>query len=549
MSDSLIVLFVLLLPVVIWLSVRQLRLNAEETRRQRRLAEEFERERLDRCSDVIQYFANNLGYVARSAISREELSTQMDSGASPEELCVFITQRVLSVDGLRLGFQPTVGGNFPVILPTDHRNRHLYVIGKSGYGKTNLIRNLIQQDLEHGSGIGVLAPEFEMLRDEILPFIPESRIDDVIYLNPADVDCPVVLNPLHLDQGEDIDLRVDETFTIFQRLVGEGGPRMDEILRHSLYALCERQGSTLLDFEPLLDRQNDSFRREIISTTRDEQTRNFFDRIYPQLPKDAHIPIVNRVGRIIRARYVRNCLCPPQRTTLTSNQVGEKCMNIRRAMDAGKILLFNLSDGILGEAASQLIGQLIVSKIQSATMSRADEPQSSRMPFYLYLDEFQNFIGLAGTSYEKLLSRGRKYGLSLILSHQQLGQLHVEVLREIFGNVSTMVSFQVAHADAAKLAKEFVAEIDMEIQHPEPEDFLKLGIGEAICRIAKNSFYMSVPLADQNSNTARAQQVIMRSRELYGVPRIFDSQRPIYDRGAQASLNDPLSDIEPGEVF
>jgi hypothetical protein len=270
-----------------------------------------------------------------------------------------------------------------------------------------------------------------MLSDELLPFIPEERINDVIYFNPADVECPVVLNPLHIESGDDIDLHVDEAFTILQRVAGEGGPRMDEILRHSLYALIERKDSTLLDLERLLDRNDDSFRKQVLQETGDDQTRRFFQQVYPQLPKDAHLPILNRIGRIVRSKYVRNCLCPPTRTSLSDKEASKRLLNIRQAMDDGKILLFNLSDGLLGEAASQLIGQFIVSKFQTATMSRANESKIERMPFYLYLDEFQNFCGIASKSYEKLLSRARKYRLGLILAHQQTGQLPLELMREI----------------------------------------------------------------------------------------------------------------------
>ncbi|MEZ5358869.1 MAG: TraM recognition domain-containing protein [Candidatus Zixiibacteriota bacterium] len=511
--------------------------------RQARLAEE---KRLSDCYGVVQYFANYHGYIARSVVSRAELEGKINQGILAEDLCDFILERIAESEGLFLGDQPTEYVNFPVILPNQYRDKHIYVIGKSGYGKTNFLRYLIYQDLQLGNGIGVLAPEFEMLSDEILPYIPENRIDDVIYFNPADQDSPVVLNPLHIDDDEDIDLHVDELFTIFRRILGEGGPRMDEIFRQSLYALVERPNTTLLDFAPLLDRFDNSFRNEIISTTNDQQTREFFGSIYEQLPRDSHLPIINRIGRIIRAKNVRNCLCPPENTNLDDKEISQRLLNIRRAMDEGKVLLFNLSDGILGEVASQLIGQLIVSKFQTATMSRADTAKGKRKPFYLYLDEFQNFCGLASKSYEKILSRARKYRLGMILAHQQTGQIPIELLREILGNVSTIVSFNVSQADAVKISREFISQYNNEILSLPADEFLRLPIGQTFCRIGKNSFPMTVPKMADRPDFTLAKRVIAASRHSYGIPRVLRLDDEVTNNGA---LDDPLDGIDPGEVF
>lgn len=510
-------------------------------------AKKAEARRLAACEEVVRSYANYLGYIARSVVSREELEKIIDSGASADYLGDFISSRILEVDGLILGDQQIGESTIPVILPDKYRDKHIYIVGKSGYGKTNFLRHLIFQDLAAGNGLGILAPEYEMLNDEILPFIPNERIQDVIYFNPADIERPVVLNPLHLDEGEDIDLHVDEVFTILERVVGEGGPRMDEILRHSLYALIEKPNSTFLDIEPLLDRQDSSFRNSIIETTADDQTRHFFQQTYPQLPKDSHFPIINRIGRLIRAKYVRNCLCPPRNTTLTQQEIAKRLLNIRQAMDQGKILLFNLSDGILGQAASQLIGELIVSKFQTATMSRADTSKQYRKPFYLYLDEFQNFCGVASQSYEKILSRARKYKLGMILAHQQTGQLTPELLREIFGNVSTLVSFQVSQPDAVRLSKEFLSQYDFEIESVPSEKFLQLNVGQAYCRIGKSAFQLYVPQVNDRPDRRKAEQVISESREQYGIPRIMKSAKGV--SGKDKQYNDLLTELDPEEVF
>jgi len=514
-------------------------------RRAEREAKAAESKRIQECAEAVRYLANSHGYLARSVISQEELEELVEGGISGPELVDLIGDRMYEVEGPELGYQYSGEYRFPVILPTEYRDKHIYVVGKSGYGKTNFLRHLILQDLAQGNGIGVLAPEFEMLQEEILPFIPEERKHDVIYFNPADIENPIVLNPLHLEAGQDIDLHVDETFTIFQRVAGEGGPRMDEILRQSLYALTERQGSTLLDIETLLDRNDDSLRKEIVRTTQDDRTRTFFASTYLQMPKDAHLPILNRIGRFVRAKYVRNCLCPPLKSSLPDDEVRSRQLDIRRAMDQGKILLFNLSDGILGEAASQLIGQLIVSKFQTATMSRADTPKHLRKPFYLYLDEFQNFCGVASRSYERILSRARKYGLGLILAHQQTGQIPLELLREIFGNVTTMVSFQLSQPDAVRLSREFVTQIDYSVEQIPAEGFLRLNVGDAIVRIGKSAFPMRVPKIDAEPDHDRAREIVELSRTNYGIPRLRVTSEP----RRKPDEADPLAGLDPEGIF
>lgn len=540
--DTLLYLFLTI--VVIWLLHLLLKSHTTSPRDK----EQAEATRLADCEEIIRYFANNHGYIARSVVSKEELRNQIENGTTANDLRSFIADRILKSKGLALGYQLMNQTQLPVILADKYRDKHIYIVGKSGYGKTNFLRHLIFQDLATGAGLGVLAPEYEMLNDEILPFIPEERVRDVIYFNPADTEYPVVLNPLHLDEGEDIDLHVDETFTILQRVVGDGGgPRMDEILRHSLYALIEKPDTTLLDFEPLLDRQDSSLRNEIIQATEDEQTRRFFQHTYPQFPKDSHIPIINRIGRIIRARYTRNCLCPPTNTSLSKQEAASRLLNIRQAMDQGKILLFNLSDGVLGEVASQLIGELIVSKFQTATMSRANVSKQHRKPFYLYLDEFQNFCGVASKSYEKILSRARKYKLGMILAHQQTGQLSSELLREIFGNVSTLVSFQVSQPDAVRLSKEFLSQHDADIKPVPPEEFLQLNVGQAYCRIARSAFPFFIPKVNDRPNRERARQVIEHSQKMYGIPRIMKSDQDMLND--QDGSDDPLADLDPEGVF
>jgi hypothetical protein len=258
-----------------------------------------EQERMAACRDVVMHFAVAYGHIARECMSREELEAKIDSGIAPQDLSAELHSRIAAMPGVVLGVN-TINSSVEIKLPAPLRDRHCYIIGKSGSGKTNLIRNMVFQDLGQGGGIGIIAPEQELLTEEIMPYIPEQRIDDVVYFNPSDTQSPIPFNPLFLADGEDIDLKVDDNLTIFKRLMGETQARMDEILRQSLYALMAREDSTLVDVEKLLSRSDDSFRQEIIRTSEDEQTRYFFESTYPSFPKDAHLPITTRINRLVR---------------------------------------------------------------------------------------------------------------------------------------------------------------------------------------------------------------------------------------------------------
>lgn len=510
--------------VWLWNRRRRERLAAEERQRVRE-----EQRRLEGCGEVVRFFHNYLGYIAKEAIRRDELEALVDAGATGEDLAKEICLRIAEKDGIVLGYQTLDGARVDVKLTEANRERHVYIVGKTGSGKTNLLRNMILQDIERGDGVGVVAPEAEMLSDEILPYIPEGRIDDVIYFDPSDTERPVAFNPLHLDEDEDIDLRADEVYTIFRRIAGDGGPRMNEILRHTIYALLEKPGTTFLDVPRLLDPRDDDFRKEVISASNDEDTIHFFRDVYPSFPKDAHLPIVTRFGQFLRPRYVRNVLCQP-----------ESSFDFREAMDSGKILLFSLSDGVLGEGNSALLGQLLVSKIQIATMSRANVSKERRRPFRLYLDEFQRFVDVNATSYEALLSRARKYRLALTLAHQNTSQIPLSLLHEIFGNVAAIVSFVVSHDDAMRLSKEFLTDFDGEIDHLPPEAFLNLRVGEAVCRMGRSTFPMRTTLADQRPDRRRAALIIERSRQNYGVA---PAERGIYRPATAGTTAESLEEV------
>ena len=479
----------------------------EEAQRQKEYeAKRAEKKRVEECGRVVQFFLSEFGYIARDVITRDEIEYAIEEGADADTLSQIIADRIREHDGLTLGTYSDI--DFPIKLKQSFRDRHVYIIGKSGSGKTTLLRQMIMQDMEAGEGVGVIAPEQEMITEELLPFVPEHRLDDVIYFNPADTTSPVSFNPLHLDEGEDVDQRADENLTIFNRLMeGETTPRTNEILRQSFYALLPLPDTTLLDIPRLLDRENGHYRNQILTQIEDADTLHFWRDIYPQFPKNAHLPIVYRLSKFTRPRYIKSVLCQPKAS-----------INFRDIMDEGKIAFFNLSDGILGEQNSQLLGQLIVSKFQLAVMGRASIPQRDRKRFYLYIDEFQTFTSTASASYEKILSRARKYRLALTLAHQQTAQIPPKLLKEIFGNVSTLISFVVSREDAKRLAPELISTTGHEVLKVDPDQLVALTVGKTYIKIGTTSFPMKTQLVLKPPNWELKREAIERSRINYGTP-------------------------------
>lgn len=532
-----IVLVLLALAGVAWLGLGIWTGRQEDLRRSKRQEAADEERRLRDCGEVVLFYANQLGHVARQTTSRRELNQLIEGGISPSRLSDLLAGRCAQVDGPILGRQACAGTAISVCLPEELRTKHLYMVGRSGSGKTTLIRNLVLHDLSAGHGLAIIAPEAELLEQELLPLIPQKRWNDVVYVNPADSSCPVPLNPLHLEDGEDLDLKVQETLSILHRLFDEEGgagtaPRMETILQQALYTLTQLPGSTLLDLEPLLDRQDASLRRYVLQHLPDEDARRFWQSVYPAYPKDAHLAILNRLGRLLKPKVVRSLLCAPG------------SLSIRRCMDEGKVLLFNLSDGILGEQNAQLLGQLVVAKIQLAAMSRAASPKEERRPFYLYIDEFQSFCSTAGSSYEKILSRARKYGLGLILAHQQTGQIGKSVMREILGNVSTVVAFNVGATDARRLSRELIGEVDGQPVPTDPQLLLSLRVGQAVCKIGRSVLAITtLPLPGHGSTEVR-DEIVRRSRASYGRPL---GPRAIGRQSKNADL--AVEHLDPREVF
>jgi hypothetical protein len=328
-------------------------------------------------------------------------------------------------------------------IKTDDRRRHMYVIGKTGVGKTEMLENMAIADIKAGRGIGIIDPHGEFA-EKILELIPESRIDDVVYFNPADIDYPVAFNPLELTDQQFRHLVASGIMSVFKKIWPDvWSARMEYILNNSLLALLEYPGSTLLGIMQLLSDKD--FRRRIVENLQDPVIKSFwvdeFARYTQRLETEAVAAIQNKVGQFVANPLIRNIIGQPHST-----------IDIRKIMDEGKIFIANLSKGKIGEDNSRLLGSLMITKIQLMAMSRSDITESKRLDFYLYVDEFQNF---ATESFANILSEARKYRLNLILAHQYIAQLDEKVKEAVFGNIGTFVCFRVGAEDAEILEKEF----------------------------------------------------------------------------------------------
>ncbi|MBN1162712.1 type IV secretion system DNA-binding domain-containing protein [Patescibacteria group bacterium] len=327
----------------------------------------------------------------------------------------------------------------------DDRLRHMYLIGKSGTGKSTLLETMITQDIVNGEGVGILDPHGETI-EKILDRIPDHRLDDVIYLDPSDTDRPIGLNLLELEDSSQKNLMASGLVAaIKQHFDYSWGPRLEYLLNYAILTLLEVPGTTMLAITRLLEDKN--YRNYILHYVEDSVVKRFWETEYKNLSgnqrfvTEAIAPIQNKVNRFLASPTIRNILGQRNST-----------INIWEAMNDGKILLMNLSKGKIGSDNANLLGALLVSRLQFYALQRAKIPYEKRRPFYLYVDEFQNF---ATGSFEEILSESRKYKLGLYLTHQFTAQLPEEILKAVFGNVGTIAAFSLGAPDARAMEYEF----------------------------------------------------------------------------------------------
>jgi len=347
-------------------------------------------------------------------------------------------------------------GRKKVGIKVDDRRRHIYVVGKTGMGKTAMLENMIVQDIKSGRGVGVIDPHGE-LAEKILDLIPSSRINDVVYVNPADIDFPFSFNVMEKVGTVHHHLLASGLMDVFKKIWPDvWSSRMEYILENSILALLEYPDSTLLGVNRLL--ADNDYRKKVVDNIKDTVVKSFwvneFANYSPRYRSEATAAIQNKIGQLISNPLIRNIV----------GQVKSK-INMRDILNEEKILIANLSKGRIGEENSKLLGALLVTKLQLAAMSRVDIPEDERKDFFLYVDEFQNF---ATESFASVLSEARKYRLCLTLANQYLAQLtemtatggwSSKVRDAVFGNVGTLIVFRVGAEDAEFLEKEFSPDI------------------------------------------------------------------------------------------
>lgn len=420
----------------------------------------------------------------------------------------------------------------------DDRRRHMYVIGKTGMGKSKMIMTLAIQDIQNGHGMAFIDPHGDTV-DEILDYIPEERIKDVIYINPADLNFPVAFNVMEQVDPDKRHLVADGVMNVFKKIwVDVWSPRMEYILNNCILALLETPDSTLLGINRMF--ADKDYRNFVVNQLKDPIVKAFwtqeFAKYQEKFATEATAAIQNKVGQFTASPLIRNIIGQLKST-----------LDMRQIMDDQKILLVNISKGRVGEDASRLLGALIITKLQLAAMSRVDIPERDRKDFILYVDEFQNF---ATASFANILSEARKYHLSLVIAHQYVAQMDETVSDAVFGNVGTIVAFRVGAEDAELLEKELAPEFlatDI-VNLGKRQIYLKLMIdGVASKAFSARTIDTPPPLPDSNR-----EKIIEFSRKTYAIAaqevekKIVEWSGTIFGQpGVSGDRPRPMRDIFP----
>lgn len=324
----------------------------------------------------------------------------------------------------------------------EDRRRHVYILGKSGTGKSTLIANMAIADIRNRAGVAIIDPHGD-LSDILLDFIPSYRVNDVAYLDPSTKESSFHLNPLFVRNPEHRELVASGIVGIFYKLYGNSwGPRLEYLLRNAVLTLVQKQGSTLIDVIRLLTDKR--FRDKFLESVDDQVLIDFwkleYDSYTEKFRNEAISPILNKVGQFVTSPTIRNIIAHPNNS-----------VDLEQMMNDGKIIILNLAQGKIGEDNAALLGAMVISQLQIAAMNRVHIAKEERRDFFLYVDEFQNF---ATTSFIKILSEARKFRLNLILTNQYTAQLPEEIQKAIFGNAGTIISFVVGADDANRLIAE-----------------------------------------------------------------------------------------------
>ncbi|MFZ4648772.1 MAG: type IV secretion system DNA-binding domain-containing protein [Patescibacteria group bacterium] len=397
-------------------------------------------------------------------------------------------------------------------IKTDDRRRHMYLVGKTGMGKSTILENMIIDDIRAGRGVAVVDPHGD-LAEKIIEYIPTHRVNDVVYLNPSDIDFPIAFNVVEQVEPHLQHLVASGLIGVFKKMWADSwGPRLEYILRNAILAILDYPGSTLMGVVRMLS--DKTYRKKVVASIKDPMVKSFWEKEFAgyadKFASEAVSPIQNKVGQFLSSSLMRNII----------GQV-KSSIDVRGIMDEGKILIMNLSKGRIGEDNSALLGAMMITKIQLAAMSRVDVPENERKDFYLYIDEFQNF---STDSFANILSEARKYRLNLVMAHQYIEQLGDVVKAAVFGNVGTLIVFRVGATDAEDLVKEFTPTFTEEdiVNLPKYEMYLRLMIDG----ITSNPFSaMGLPPLRADEKTGNTEKIINYSREKYSAPRVLVEER------------------------
>lgn len=427
----------------------------------------------------------------------------------------------LPTDGVVLGHNVFRGEKHEVRIMKNDRTRHQYIIGKSGSGKSALLSYMARQDIANGDGVCVVDPHGDLIED-LLHYIPKERAKDVIVFNPSDMERPMGLNILEADTPEEMDLVSSQATEIFIKLFGDEifGPRIQHYFRNACLTLMEdkEEGATLIDVPRMFT--DDDFMRYKVSKVKNPVVKSFWVHEY------AHTADRERQEMI---PYFSSKFGPFITNSIMRDTIGQtkSAFDFRDVMDNQKILLINLSKGKIGDLNTQLLGLIVVARIQMAAMSRADIPEDERKDFYLYVDEFQNF---ATDSFCEILSEARKYHLALIMAHQYIGQLTVskfgnsstKIRDAVFGNAGTIVSFKVGAEDGEYLEKEYSPVLSQQdiIGIAKYKAYIKLSIDNSPTR----PFSLQTIWDTTGKNAKIAEIVKQYSRMKYGRKKEFVDQ-------------------------
>ena len=430
-------------------------------------------------------------------------------------------------------------------LNAEQRTRHTHIIGASGTGKSHLLLSLLIQDLQAGNGFAVLDPHGDLI-DRLLPYVPESRLDDVILFDPADEQFPIGFNILQAHSTLEKQLLSSDLVAVFKRLSTSWGDQMTSVLGNAILAFLESEtGGTLADMRRFLVEKE--FRREFLKSVTDHEVLYYWTKEYPLLSGRPQAPLLTRLDTFLRPKLIRHIVAQK-----------ENKLDFGHIMNSGKILLAKLAQGAIGEENSHLLGSLLVSKFYQLALSRQELQEASRKPFYLYIDEFHHFIT---PTLSTILSGARKYRLGLTLAHQDMRQLQsrdTELQSAVLTNPYTRICFRVGDMDARSLESGFA--------FFEGKDLQNLGRGEAVVRIERTDYDFNLetyPLPETGEDSENhIQSVIERSRQNYGTPLveveellrqarapIEEDEPPIEKTRRTERESEPREPVEPVEII